>query len=234
MDTQKRLQASIPVWICASTIDGAAHNCMKVVIKPVVFVVCLSPALWLFYCVVLAATGGDNLLGPDPAQYLALETGTWAIRMLIGALALTPLRFLFGAPYLWKFRRMLGLFALFYVSLHFVVFLAFLLQWQWQELSREITERPYITVGFLAFILLLPLGITSVQVAQRKLGRRWKQLHQLVYVINILAVLHVTWIVRSSIADALLYAVLVGLLLGYRLLRRLSPKIRKFSLRQAS
>lgn len=207
---------------------------MKALGKLVVFVLCLSPALWLSYAVVLVATGGENLLGPDPAQYLALETGTWAIRMLIGALAVTPLRFLLAAPYLWQFRRMLGLFALFYVSLHFLVFLAFLLQWQWQELGREVTERPYVTVGFLAFILLLPLGLTSVQVAQRKMGRRWKQLHRLVYVINILAVLHVTWILRSSIADALLYAALVGLLLGYRLLRHLFPKVRKFSLRQAS
>lgn len=205
---------------------------MKGLIKPAVFITCLSPALWLAYGVALAATGRENLLGPDPAQYLALETGTWSIRMLVAALALTPLRYLFNAPYLWRLRRMLGLFALFYVTLHFLVFLAFLLQWQWQELGREVNERPYITLGFLAFVLLLPLGITSLQVAQRKLGPRWKQLHRLVYVINILAVLHVSWIVRSSIADALFYGVLVVLLLGYRLLRHTYPGVRQFAFRR--
>lgn len=230
----RTLQSSTRVWICANTIDGDAHNRMQALIKPVVFVFCLSPALWLSYGVVLVATGGENLLGPDPAQYLALQTGTWSIRFLIVALAVTPLRFLLGAPYLWKFRRMMGLFALFYVALHFTVFLAFLLQWQWQDLGREITERPYVSVGFLAFALLLPLGMTSVQIAQRKLGRRWKQLHRTVYVINILAVVHVAWIVRSSITDALLYAVLVGLLLCYRVLRHRYPKIRAFSLHLAS
>lgn len=207
---------------------------MKGLTKLLVFVLCLAPALWLSYGVFLALTGGANLLGPDPAQYLALQTGTWAIRLLIAALAVTPLRFLLNAPYLWQFRRMLGLFALFYVTLHFLVFLAFLLQWQWHDLGREIAERPYITFGFAAFVLLVPLGLTSVQFAQRKLGRNWKKLHRLVYVINILAVLHVTWIVRSSIADALLYGVLVLVLLGYRLLRHQSAAVRHFSLRRAA
>jgi sulfoxide reductase heme-binding subunit YedZ len=206
---------------------------MKGPIKPLVFLLCLSPALWLTYGVMLALTGGENLLGPDPAQFLALQTGTWSIRLLIAALAVTPLRYLLNAPYIWQFRRMLGLFAFFYVTLHFFVFLAFLLQWQWQDLGREIAERPYITFGFLAFVLLVPLGMTSAQFAQRKLGRRWKKLHRLVYVINILAVLHVTWIVRSSIADALLYGLLVLLLLGYRLLRHQSATVRQFSLRRA-
>lgn len=207
---------------------------MKALIKPAVFLLCLCPALWLSYGVVLVATGGENLLGPDPAHYLSLQTGTWSIRFLIAALAVTPLRFLLNAPYLWQFRRMLGLFALFYVTLHFLVFLAFLLQWRWGDLAREITERPYITVGFLAFALLVPLGLTSIQAAQRRMGRNWKKLHRLVYVINILAILHVTWIVRSSIADALLYGVLVLLLLGYRLLRHRYPEVQRFNLRPAA
>jgi len=207
---------------------------MKGPIKPLVFLLCLSPALWLTYGVRLALTGGENLLGPDPAQFLALQTGTWSIRLLIAALAVTPLRYLLNAPYIWQFRRMLGLFAFFYVTLHFLVFLAFLLQWQWRDLGREIAERPYITFGFLAFVLFVPLGMTSVQLAQRKMGRHWKKLHRLVYVINILAVLHVTWIVRSSIADALLYGLLVLLLLGYRLLRHKSATVRQFSLRRAA
>ncbi len=203
---------------------------MKVVVKPAVFVLCLAPALWMFYAIALAFSGGENLLGPDPAQYLALYSGEWAIRMLVVALAVSPLRFLLAAPDIWQYRRMLGLYALFYATLHFVVFLAFLLQWQWSELRREVSERPYIALGFAAFMLLVPLGLTSFAAAQRKLGRRWKQLHRSVYAVGILAVLHVVWIVRSSIGDAVLYGGCVMVLLGYRLLRHISPAARRVTL----
>lgn len=201
--------------------------------KPLVFMLCLWPALWMTFAVYQVSIGGENLLGPDPAQFLALQTGAWSIRFLILALAVTPCRYLFAAPNLWRYRRMIGLFALFYVSLHFLVFLAFLLQWQWQELAREVSERPYITVGFLAFVLLVALGLTSHVAAQRMLGRRWKYLHRLVYLINILALLHVAWIVRSSIADVLIYSLLVMLLLAYRLLRHKIESVRKFSFRRS-
>lgn len=200
------------------------------VIKPIVFLLFLSPALYYFYAVYLALTGGENLLGPDPAQTLALATGEWSIRILIASLAITPLRYLFKAPKLWNFRRMIGLFALFYVSLHLLVFLMFLLQWQWGDIGREIVERPYITIGFLAFLLMLPLGFTSTLWAQRKLKRNWKRLHRVVYLINILAVIHVLWIVRSSYFDALLYGALVFCLLLYRILHNYSLAVRQFTL----
>ena len=203
-----------------------------IIIKPCVFILFLLPALALFYAVYLSLTGGENLLGPDPAQTLALETGEWSIRILIASLAITPLRYLLKMPELWSYRRMIGLFALFYISLHLLVFLMFLLQWQWGDIGREIIERPYITVGFTAFLLMLPLGMTSFQAAQRKLGRNWKRLHRLVYIINILAVLHVLWIVRSSYFDALLYGSLVSLCLGYRVLRHYSAAVRQFSFRK--
>jgi len=202
------------------------------VIKPIVFLLFLSPALYYFYAVYLALTGGENLLGPDPAQALALATGEWSIRILIASLAITPLRYLFKAPKLWNFRRMIGLFALFYVSLHLLVFLMFLLQWQWGDIGKELVERPYITVGFLAFLLMLPLGLTSTLWAQRKLKRNWKRLHRAVYLINILAVLHVLWIVRSSYFDALLYGFLVFILLLYRILHNYSLAVRQFTLRK--
>lgn len=172
------------------------------------------------------------MLGPDPAQALALATGEWSIRILIASLAITPLRYLFKAPKLWNFRRMIGLFALFYVSLHLLVFLMFLLQWQWGDIGKELVERPYITVGFLAFLLMLPLGLTSTLWAQRKLKRNWKRLHRAVYLINILAVLHVLWIVRSSYFDALLYGFLVFILLLYRILHNYSLAVRQFTLRK--
>ncbi len=201
----------------------------ELAIKPIVFILLLLPALYYFYAVYLALNG-ENILGPDPAQALALTTGEWSIRILVAALAITPLRYLLNLPKLWNYRRMVGLFALFYVCLHLLVFLMFLLQWQWADIGREIAERPYITVGFTAFILLLPLGFTSFQAAQRKMGRNWKKLHRLVYVINILAVLHIIWVVRSSYFDAVLYGSLVFTCLAYRILRKYSPVVRKFTL----
>jgi sulfoxide reductase heme-binding subunit YedZ len=204
---------------------------MKALAKLVVFILCLLPAGYLFYAVYLAFTGGANLLGPDPPQALALATGEWSIRILILALALTPIRYLFNWPYIWQFRRMIGLFAFFYTSLHLFVFLMFLLQWDWNAIGREIAERPYITIGFAAFVLMFALAVTSFNLAQRKLGRNWKRLHRLVYVINLLAVMHVIWIVRSSYQDAVLYGGLVLLFLGYRLLCHLSPAVKRFSFR---
>jgi sulfoxide reductase heme-binding subunit YedZ len=206
---------------------------MKRYIKVVLFVLLLLPAVYYFYAVYLAFTGGENLLGPDPAKALSLATGEWAIRILILSLAMTPIRFLLNWPYAWQLRRMTGLYALFYVSLHFLVFLMFLLEWQWKELGKEILERPYITIGFSAFVLMIPLGLTSFNYAQRKLGRRWKQLHRVVYVINILAVLHVIWIVRSNFGDALLYSSLVLFMLGYRVLRHYSSGVKKFTFRKS-
>ena len=201
----------------------------ELVIKLIVFILLLAPALYYFYAVYLALNG-ENILGPDPAQALSLETGEWSIRILVASLAITPLRYLLNMPKLWNYRRMLGLFALFYVCLHLLVFLMFLLQWQWADIGREIVERPYITVGFIAFVLLLPLGFTSFQAAQRKMGRNWKKLHKIVYAINVLAVLHILWVVRSSYFDAVLYGSLVLICLGYRMLRKYSPAVRKFTL----
>jgi len=200
----------------------------KTVAKVVVFLLCLLPAGILLYKVYLAYMGSPVDLGPDPPKTLSLETGEWAIRLLILSLAITPLRYLLNWPYLWQYRRMIGLYGLFYTVLHFLVFLVFILQMNFADLGKEIVERPYITIGFIALVLLLPLGFTSFQAAQRKLGRNWKKLHRLVYVINILAVMHVVWIVRSSYADAVLYGSLVFLLLGYRLLRSWSDSVRRF------
>ena len=202
---------------------------MKVLIKPIVFILCLCPAAYLVYAVYLAFSGGENLLGPDPAEYLSLETGEWAIRLLIASLAVTPLRYLLNAPALFRFRRMIGLYAYFYVSLHLLVFLWFLLGWQWGDIGTEISERPYITIGFTAYVLLTPLAATSFNAAQRKLGRNWKRLHRLTYACAILACMHVIWIVRSSYFDAVLYGGLVLFLLGYRVLRKYSPAVQKFT-----
>ena len=203
---------------------------MTYLAKPAVFLLCLLPGAYLAYAVYLAFTGGENLLGPDPAQFLSLETGEWAIRLLILSLAITPLRYLLNWPYAFRFRRMIGLFAYFYVCMHLLVFLMFLLQWEWGAIGREIAERPFITIGFGGFVLLTLLALTSFNAAQRKLGRNWKRLHRLTYAVSILGVMHVIWIVRSSYFDAVLYGALVLLLLGYRLLRKYSDAVRKFSI----
>jgi sulfoxide reductase heme-binding subunit YedZ len=206
---------------------------MKSLYKSVVFTVCLLPAGFMFYAV-SREYSGQNVLGPDPPKALSLETGEWAIRMLVLSLAITPIRYLFNTAVVWQYRRMIGLYAFFYATLHLLVFLMFLLQWRWADIGTEIVERPFITIGFAAYILMLPLAMTSFNYAQRKLGRNWKRIHRTVYVIGILGVLHVVWIVRSSYGDALLYGGLVLLCLGYRLLRHYNLGVKHFSFRGLS
>lgn len=202
---------------------------MNRLIRPAVFLLLLLPALYYAYAVWLAWTGAGNLLGTDPPRALAIATGEWTIRMLVLVLAITPARYLLNRPVLIRYRRMVGLYVFFYACLHFLVFLVFLLGLQWSSLGRELVERPYITVGFAALVILAVLAATSFNRAQRKLGRRWKQLHRLVYVVAVLAVAHIVWLVRSDYGEALFYGALLGALLLYRVLRRYSHKVRRFT-----
>ena len=179
--------------------------------KPVVFVVSLLPLLWVLW---QGVSGG---LGPDPGKTLVLETGIWAFRFLLITLAISPLIKIFGLSRLFRYRRMLGLFVWFYASLHFCAVWTYLLGWSWSVFFEEFSERPYMAVGIIAWLLLLPLGLTSNRWSQRKLGRRWKTLHQLVYVIGILVCIHFIWLVRSDYGEALLYSALMALLLLLRL-----------------
>lgn len=196
--------------------------------KPLLFLLFCLPACWWGYQVWAVLNGDPSRLGPDPAKTLALESGEWAIRALVAALAITPLRYLLNIPWLWQVRRMVGLFAFFYAALHFIVFLFLYLGLDWSALGQEISERPYITVGFGGFVLLLLLAMTSFAKAQRAMGRNWKRLHRVVYVAAVLAVLHLVWIVRSDFGEALLYGFLVFVLLGYRLLHKIAPPVRRF------
>lgn len=188
---------------------------MRKLIKPLVFLVALVPLAFILLKVL------QNDLGPDPAQELAKLTGEWAIRFLILALALTPLRLFFNQVEFVRNRRMLGLFALFYATVHFLVWMTFLLEFRWGAIYEELTERPFITVGFSAYLILLALGITSPKSMVRKLGRNWKRLHRLVYLASILAVVHLLWILRTDVGEAVLYGALVALLLGYRALHKI-------------
>lgn len=184
---------------------------MRKLIKPLVFAIALLPLAWILFRVV------NNDLGPDPAEELAKLTGIWALHFLIVALAMTPLRLVFNAPEFVRNRRMLGLFALFYASCHFLVWIIFLLGMQWGRIAEELIKRPYITIGFAAYLILFALGVTSPKAMVRKLGKNWKRLHRLVYTAGVLAVIHLLWIVRTDVGEVVLYGGLVAVLLGYRL-----------------
>lgn len=164
---------------------------------------------------------GSDALGADPVAEVEHRLGLWALRFLILVLAITPLRQLTGKPALLQFRRMLGLYAFAYATLHFAAYLVLDLRGYWTQIFEEIAKRPYITVGFAAWLLLVPLAITSTRGWMRRLGRRWGQLHKLVYAIGVFAVLHFWWLVKSDIREPALYAGLLAVLLGWRLLRRL-------------
>jgi sulfoxide reductase heme-binding subunit YedZ len=156
-------------------------------------------------------------LGANPVETLSHATGDWSLRFLLLTLAITPLRRLSGWNGVQKYRRMLGLFAFFYVSLHFAVYLVFDQFFDWTAIVADIARRPYITVGFAAFVLLIPLAITSTNGMIRRLGRHWQRLHRLVYLTAILGVLHYAWLVKADLREPLLYGGLLAALLGYRL-----------------
>ncbi|ALO46762.1 Sulfoxide reductase heme-binding subunit YedZ [Pseudohongiella spirulinae] len=179
----------------------------------------LRRLVWVLACVpfVLQVQGiVTNTLGADPAKELALDTGRWTLRFLLMSLAITPLREIFSLGSLAPLRRTLGLFALFYASLHFLVYILFLLELRWYEIGTDILERPYITVGFVAFLILLAMGITSPKRMVRRLGKRWKPLHRMVYLAAVLSILHLVWILRTDVFDAVFYGTLLALLLAYR------------------
>jgi sulfoxide reductase heme-binding subunit YedZ len=190
------------------------------VLKPIVFLTCLIPALHLGLGV-LNATGishlGEVSLGADPVKVMLHTCGRWTLNFLMIALVLTPLRDLTHSLFWLRFRRMFGLFAFFYVLLHFSVYLLLDQSGKLGALWQDIVKRPYITVGMLGLLLLIPLAITSTAKSQRRLGRRWTQLHRLIYVVAILGVWHFWWQVKKDIREPLLYVCGLSLLLGYRL-----------------
>lgn len=155
-------------------------------------------------------------LGADPAQAIVHETGSWAINMLWITLAVTPLRRLLKWHWPMRYRRMFGLYVLFYAVVHLLSFATFILGWRWDLLLQELSERPYIVVGFVALVLLIPLGVTSTRGMQRRLGRNWLRLHKTVYLIALLVMVHIIWQIRADFLDQLIYGALLVLLLGTR------------------
>ena len=185
-------------------------------LKGITFIVCLIPAILLLYN---AFT--DNL-GANPIEEITLETGTWALRFLVLVLAITPLRKISGWQLLIRFRRMLGLYVFFYASLHFMAFIWFDHFFELDEMIKDVIKRPFITMGFTSFILLVPLAMTSTNRMIKRLGgKRWQQLHRLVYVIPFLVVIHYLWKVKADTLSVTIYATIFLVLLGYRLLKRM-------------
>lgn len=188
--------------------------------KTLLHALALAPLAELCWRVWHVFSGADiDALGADPVSAIEHLLGLWALRLLLLTLAITPLRQLTGLAVLIRFRRMLGLYAFAYASLHLAAYLVLDLGGYWAQIAEEIVKRPYITVGFAAWLLLVPLALTSTQGWMRRLGRRWSRLHMLIYPIAILAVLHFWWIVKSDIREPLLYALILAALLGWRVWR---------------
>ena len=181
-------------------------------LKVLVFLLGLTP---LLYAVWRGLTIG---LGANPVEWVTHFTGDWTIRLLVITLAVTPLRKVLRMPELIRYRRMIGLFAFFYGSLHFLTYLWLDKFFDWKDMIKDVGKRPFITAGFLAFVLLVPLAVTSTTGWIRRLGgRRWQLLHRLIYVSAIAGVVHYYWLVKSDVRKPVMYGTMVAVLLAYRI-----------------
>ncbi|RQP23160.1 protein-methionine-sulfoxide reductase heme-binding subunit MsrQ [Piscinibacter terrae] len=181
--------------------------------KPLLFVLCALPFAWLFY------GAFADTLGPNPAEALIRATGDWTLRFLCITLAVTPLRTWTNQPALARFRRMLGLFAFFYVVLHFLAYSWLDMSFDLDTIAHDIPKRPFALVGFAAFVLMIPLAATSFNRAIKALGaKRWQALHKLVYATVLLGLLHFFWMkaAKNNFAEVSVYAVVIAVLLGWR------------------
>lgn len=203
-----------------------SQQALRFVVKPAVFIAALGPVAWLTWA---ALTGN---LSANPLSDLTNETGLWALRFLALSLALTPVRRLTDWHWVVRFRRMIGLFAFFYGTLHFLIYVIVdrfagldfpdgIVAWSTARhlaasVGEDIYKRPFITIGFTALMLMLPLAVTSTAGWIRRLGRRWQALHRLVYPAAIAAVVHYYWLVKADVSSPLLYAAIVVGLLAFR------------------
>ena len=178
--------------------------------KPALFLLCTLP-----FCV-LVYNGFTNNLTANPIKEITHFTGEWALRFLLITLSITPLRKLTRRNALVRFRRMLGLFAFFYACLHFSTYLVLDQFFDWNEIVLDVAKRPYITVGFSAFVLLIPLAVTSTNRMAQRLGNNWRKLHFLIYPIAVLVIFHYLWLVKADILPPLIYGAILCLLLALR------------------
>ncbi len=198
------------------------------IVKLIVFSISLLPLGSMVFDAV------HNNLGANPIQMLQYRTGDWALRFLLITLALTPLKILFGIVFQMRFRRMMGLFAFFYASLHLIVYVGLDQSFSWAYILEDVPKSPYILVGLSAFLLLIPLALTSTRRMIQRLGRNWQRLHQLVYLAAVLVILHFFWLVKADLKEPAIYAGALAFLLGVRVVharrkievRRRKPKDR--------
>ncbi len=229
MVTVSRSRACTREWILPATINPQSSNprpsnpgpsntrsswaippAWNPAVRVAFFVLCLTPFIALAYSV------ATNALGPDPAEHLMHVTGEWVMRFMVLVLAATPLA-RWGWPRLARYRRMIGLYAWFYATLHLLVFAQVFIGWSGEILLEELVERPYVLVGFLAWLILVPLGITSANSIRRKMGRSWRKLHQLTYAVAVLGWLHLLWLSRSDVGEAVVYGAIFLGLFAYRI-----------------
>ena len=180
-------------------------------LKPVVFAACLVPAALL----VIGALRAE--LGANPIEKITHTTGDWTLILLLVTLSITPLRRITGINELISFRRMLGLFAFFYCTLHFLTYIWLDKFFAWPEIVKDVYKRPFITAGFTGFVLMIPLAITSTKGWIRRLGKKWQGLHRLIYISAIAGVVHYIWLVKKDIRQPLIYAAILAALLLWRI-----------------
>ena len=189
--------------------------------KPALFALCMLPFAWLLY------TALTNQLGANPAEALIRATGDWTLRFICIVLLVTPLRSISNTPQLARFRRMLGLFVYFYVVIHLLSYSWFDMGFDFTDIAKDIAKRPFILVGFSAFVLLTPLAATSFNAAIKAMGaKRWQLLHKLLYLISGLGLLHFFWMRagKNNFAEVFVYAVIIAVLLGWRIRQYLLKK----------
>jgi sulfoxide reductase heme-binding subunit YedZ len=195
----------------------------KLMIKKIKVVLFCAALLPLARLVWLAAV--DDL-GANPVEFVIRSLGTWTLVSLLATLSITPIRLITGVAWPVQLRRMLGLFAFFYASLHLLAY-AGLDQWfDWRAIAHDIVKHPYVVVGFSAFLLMIPLALTSNRAAIRRLGQRWQVLHRLVYLIATLGVIHYWWLVKKDVSEPVIYASVLAVLLGIRLYNRYARPVR--------
>ena len=188
--------------------------------KRLLFIACSVPFCLLLY------NGFTNNLTANPIKEITHFTGEWTLNLLLATLAVTPLRKITGNNSLIRYRRMLGLFTFFYACLHFSTYLVLDQFFDWNEIVRDVAKRPYITVGFTAFTLLIPLAVTSTNRMAQRLGNNWRKLHRLIYIIGALAIVHYLWLVKADLLPPIIYGVILCVLLALRS-SRIKPRRRK-------
>lgn len=179
--------------------------------KPLVFIICLLPFAMLIFGAV------NNTLGPNPVETMIRTLGDWGIYFLLIGLSISPARKLFNLSWLIRYRRMLGLFAFFYVCMHFLSYIWFDQFFNIEEIIKDIIKRPFITIGFICFLMLIPLAATSTNGMMKRLKKNWGRIHKLVYPISILALLHYFMMIKADYLIPVILLIILSLLLGYRL-----------------